>query len=220
MPAFAALVAVAVLLGFGRTFFLPLAQGRFSAPWFVYVHAALFLIWVTLFGTQVTLAAKRRMQWHRRLGWSAVAIVPMMTASGVVVAVWATHRDLSRGQTGALAFFCGLLMDMLLFFAFASVALVMRRRPAVHKRLMVFATVAVLGAAIGRIPVVGDAANAIAVGLVLAVAAFDVTIDGRLQAVTVVGGAILLAGIFSETPLGQTETWARVGPSVLSRLTP
>jgi hypothetical protein len=143
-----------------------------------------------------------------------------MAASGVAVGVWSTRRDLALGQPEAIAFFFGLLMDMLLFFVFGSAALLMRRRSATHKRLIVFATIAVLGAAVGRVPVVGGAANGLAIGLVLAVLGYDLAVERRVRMVSVLGGALLLAGIYSETPLGQTRAWAGVGPAVLASLTP
>jgi hypothetical protein len=220
MPCFAALVVLVVALGFGRTFLLPLLGGRFSRPWFVYAHGALFFAWVALLVAQVWLAARRRVRWHQRLGWAGAVLVPLMAASGVAVGVWATRRDLALGQPEAIAFFFGLLMDMLLFFVFGSAALLMRRRSATHKRLIVFATIAVLGAAVGRVPVVGGAANGLAIGLVLAVLGYDLAVERRVRMVSVLGGALLLAGIYSETPLGQTRAWAGVGPAVLASLTP
>ena len=66
---------------------------------------------------------------------------------------------------------------------------------------------------------IGDAANLIAVGLVLAVLGYDLAVDRRLRPVTMIGGVLLLTGIFSETPAGETETWGRVGPAILAGLT-
>lgn len=217
---FVALVVGFVLAGFGRTFLVPLARGHFERPWFVYAHAALFFAWVMLFVMQAVLAARRKVRWHQRLGWLGALLVPLMAISGVAVGVWATRRDQALGEAEAVPFFFGLLMDMVLFFAFASAALIARRRPAVHKRLILFATIAVLGAAFARIPELGGTGNLIAVGLVLAIGAYDLALERRISGVSLLGGVLLLAGIFSETPIGRTRTWEAVGPQVLAWLTP
>lgn len=218
MLGFATLVAGTILIGFGRTFIVPLALGHFERPWFVHVHGALFFAWVMLLIAQAWLAARRRMRWHQRLGWVGFPLVPLMTASGVAVSVWATQRDLALGDTGAVPFFLGLLMDMLLFFGFASAALLLRRRPAVHKRLIIFATVVTLGAAFARIPVLDGTGIYLATALVLSIAAYDLLLERRIRKVSCVGGLLLLAGLASETPLGETRTWKRAGPVVLAWL--
>ena len=219
MPAFVAIVIIAVSLGFGRTVVLPSLRGTFSRPWFVYLHGSLFVVWVLLLAVQVRLVSRHQVRLHQRLGILGAVLVPLMAVSGVIVSVWATNRDVALGQPGAVVFFLGLLMDMLMFFAFGCAALVTRRRPANHKRLIVFATLAILGAAIGRIPLVGDCANSLAVTLVLAVVGYDLALDRRVRAVTLIGGMLFLAGVFSETPLGQTDAWRRAGPRVLHTLT-
>lgn len=152
---FALAIAALVLTGFGRTFFLPLARRTFSAPWFVYVHGALFLTWIVLLLSQSALVVRRRTRAHLRVGRVAFAIVPLMVGSGVVVAIWSSARDLSRGGgDGVVATFGGELMDMLVFGTLATAGLLTRRYAQWHKRLIVLATLGVLGAAVGRIPLV------------------------------------------------------------------
>ena len=73
-----------------------------------------------------------------------------MVVSGVAVALWASVRDFSRDS--AVTFFGGQLMDMFMFLSLASASFVARSNPQVRKRLIVLATLAILGAAIGRIP--------------------------------------------------------------------
>jgi hypothetical protein len=85
-------IAVLVLTGFGRTFFLPLARRSFSAPWFVYLHGMLFLTWIGLLVAQSVLVAKRGTPTHRQLGRAAVAMIPMMIVSGAAVAFWSSAR--------------------------------------------------------------------------------------------------------------------------------
>jgi hypothetical protein len=97
-----------------------------------------------------------------------------MVGSGIVVAIWSSARDLSRGGgDGVVATFGGELMDMLVFGTLATAGLLTRRYAQWHKRLIVLATLGVLGAAVGRIPLVGTYANYITVALLLTLVAFD-----------------------------------------------
>ncbi len=209
--AFISTIIFLVLAGFGRTFVVPLLRGTFSAPWFVYVHGALFFAWITLLLAQALLAVRRKMVWHRRLGWVGATLIPAMVVSGIAVAVWATRRDVAAGQEHeALAFFFGQCMDMLLFGSLAFAAVLMRTNPAMHKRLVLLATLAILGAAVGRIPGVGLVANWVTVGLFVCLAIFDMRNTGRFHRATVAGGMWLLGGIFTEEPLGETEIWLAI----------
>ena len=214
--AFALVAALLVLTGFTRTFFLPLASGTFSRPWFVYVHGLLFFAWISLLVIQALLAVRRQLDWHRRLGWVGVAMIPLMTASGVMVAYWATRRDVAAGQgADALSFFFGTLMDMLLFASLATAAVIARRSSAAHKRLILLATLAVLGAAVGRIPVVGAFANYLTVFLILSIATLDVLTIRQVHRATLLGGAWLLIGIFTETTIGNTNAWLSVAQRIV-----
>ncbi len=212
---FASVTALLVLTGFTRTFFLPLAHGTFSRPWFVYLHGLLFFSWISLLVIQALLALRRQFRWHRRLGWFGASLIPLMTTSGVIVAYWATRRDVAAGHGAvALPFFFGLLMDMFLFASLATAAVLARSYSSVHKRLILFATLAVLGAAIGRIPVLGAAANYITVFMLLCIAIFDVFAIRQVHHATMLGGAWLLAGTFIQTPIGNTAAWLSVAQRI------
>jgi hypothetical protein len=213
--AFASVTALLVLTGFTRTFFLPLAHGTFSRPWFVYLHGLLFFSWISLLVIQALLALRRQFRWHRRLGWFGASLIPVMTASGVIVAYWATRRDVAASHSAvALPSFFGQLMDMLLFASLATAAVLARNYPPVRKRLILIATLAVLGAAIGRIPVLGASADYITVFMLLCIAMFDAFAIRQVHRATILGGTGLLVGIFTETPIGNTAAWLSVAQRI------
>jgi hypothetical protein len=204
-----ALFSVAVVFaGFAPTFFIPIASRTFDSPLTVGVHAAFFLAWLSLLVVQTVLASSRKIRWHRQLGWSSAVLIPAMIASGVAVSLWATARDLRDGQgDAALAFLFGLFMDVTAFAVLASVAVMMRRKPQVHKRLIVLATIAILGPALGRIPIVGTVTTPIIVALVLSLAAYDLFSQSRVHPATTWGGLGLVASGFSQVPIGATTVW-------------
>lgn len=215
----AALATALVLTGFSRTFFLPLAAGKFHAPWFVYAHGALFLTWITLLCVQATLVLTRRGALHRRLGLVAVGLIPLMVVSAIVVASWATARDFRAGGGDAvISFYYGELIDVLMFAAFATAAVLCRRRPAFHRRLILFATLAILGAAVGRVPLLGAYVSFVTLGFTLALLAHDLLTVGRLHPVTVYGSLVFVIGAFTEDFVGGTQAWLRVGTILIQHV--
>ena len=216
MLVFALTSAGLVLAGFTRTFFIPLIQQTFAAPWFVYVHGAFFFTWVALFIAQAGLVASRRVAVHRRLGQVAVPLIPLMALSGLTVAFWSTARDFRAGHDASvIAFFFGELADIAMFVMFAVSAIALRRQSEWHKRLIVLATLAVLGAAIGRIPVVGALANYITPGLLITLIAFDFASRGRPHVMSLLGSAAFVILTFTEDLIGATNGWQFLGTTLI-----
>ncbi len=70
----AGVAVLAVLIGFGRTYALPMARGTFRAPWVVHLHGAFAASWVLLFAVQPLLVRWGGLRWHRRIGWIAIPV--------------------------------------------------------------------------------------------------------------------------------------------------
>ena len=223
MLIFALIAAGLVIAGFMGTFFIPLARRTFSAPWFVYVHGALFFSWISLLIAQAGLVANRKVAAHRRLGQVAVFLIPLMILSALAVIFWSTARDYRAGQGDqVISAFFGELMDVAMFACFATAAIQFRRRPMWHKRLILLATLAVLGAAVGRIHVfrhrLGDAGNYVTLSLHAAIIVYDVVREGRPHMITVAGGAAFVVGVFTENLLGSTPLWLAFGAKLATRV--
>jgi hypothetical protein len=145
----AALAAAAI--GFFRTFLWPSIQGAFHGPTVVYVHGAFVLAWLLLFATQAALVQSRRTPRHRRLGLLAMLVAPGVVVSTMAMGVVAMHRDLQAGMGElAMSLMLGTFTSPLVFLALVAAGLATRRRPDVHKRLMLMATVAILWPAFFR----------------------------------------------------------------------
>jgi len=149
---FAIAMPLVVLLGFARTYYL---KGVFNGPTLpsllVHVHGAVMTSWVILFIVQVWLVSTKRTKVHQRLGVIGSVLALLVITIGTVTALVATARD-SILAPDALRFLVIPLGDMLTFAVFVGVALYFRRRLEIHKRLMLLAAVAILPAAIARIP--------------------------------------------------------------------
>jgi hypothetical protein len=102
-------------------------------------HGVVFFAWLLLFLIQSRLIATRHVAWHRRLGLASVAIVAWMIPLGYTTTIAMVRRgyDLSDRDPPHVAVFP--LCNLLIFSALAIAALAYRRRPEIHKRLMLFA---------------------------------------------------------------------------------
>lgn len=147
----AALAAIVVLAGFGPSYyFWPVTQAirhaggqaiPASLPWSVHPHAV-FSSWVALLVIQSSLVAAGRAGLHRRLGMTAVVMIPPMCLLGLTAAVGGARRGWTPGgpYPDALGFMAVGVKDIAVFTTLAVAGLLYRRRPDPHKRLMLYAT--------------------------------------------------------------------------------
>lgn len=140
-----------VTLGFGVTYALPMVRGSYSAPWFVHLHGASALWWVLLLIAQAGLVRGRRTPVHRRWGKWALPVAVTIWASGIATATWAAERDLPELGSVATSGLAGTATGLTLFLLLVGAAVVMRRRPDWHKRLILLATIQLLWPAFFRL---------------------------------------------------------------------
>lgn len=148
----ASAVIFAVFTGFAPTFYL---RGSFpqNRPMslLLHVHGIVFSTWVSLFLVQTVLIARGSRRLHQRLGWVGAGI-----ATAMVILVTAAVIEELRRVKGfpppplALALSA---FDITVFAMLVGAALYNRRRPDWHKRLMLSATIVLLGAPMFRLVV-------------------------------------------------------------------
>ncbi len=161
-----AMIAIAIAIaGFGPT---AVSAGR-RAPmtWALASHGAIFGAWLLLFLTQTILITKRKIDVHRRLGYLGALLAVLMVVSGYITAIAMARRgfdlsgDLIQGSSDPLGQLVFQLGDILSFSILVGLAIYYRSHPAVHKRLMLLATVgslmpAALTHIIGHSPVLRE----------------------------------------------------------------
>ena len=151
----AVVIALVVFVGFAPTFYLRAFYHTDPLQSVFRVHGLVFSAWVVLFVVQTALVSARRTDIHRRLGVLGAALALLMLVMGYMAAVTAARRGFSTpGLPPPLVFFAVPFFDLVVFATLVGCALYLRRTPAAHKRLMLLATVAVLTAAIARLPYV------------------------------------------------------------------
>jgi hypothetical protein len=205
---FASIFVLLVLAGFSRTFFIPVARGTFSRPLVVHIHLAFFFAWTVIFFVQTILAASGRLRTHRKVGSIAGWLIVPMLFLGTVVAARDTVHDFHAGDgAAALSLFYGELADLAMFGLLAGGAMLFRNKPEYHKRWVILSSLALLGAAVGRIPEIRAYGLAIYIGLIAAVAAYDIASRRAIHTATVIGATILLVLNLTQEPIGNTRSW-------------
>ena len=206
--AFAVVFAAIVLIGFSRTFFLPMARGTLAKPLIVHLHGAFFFTWTGLLFTQAVLAATKRLRLHRKVGSIAGWLVLPMVLLGTIVATRDTVHDFKAGDgAAALSFYYGELADLAMFGLLAGGAMLLRHKPDFHKRWVILGSLGLIGAAIGRIPEISSYFLYIYLGLIASVAAYDLASRRAVHLATMSGAAVLLLLGLSEEWIGGTAVW-------------
>ena len=147
------LMAVVVIYGFSRTVGPRLIHPASPPPVVLYVHAILFAGWLAFFIVQSALIRTRNVKAHRQLGWFGLGLAVAMLCVGTATAITMTKLHIREGVTDAAAFSMTVAsFDMSAFSLAFGLAFYWRKRPEFHRRLMLMATCALMGAAFGRFP--------------------------------------------------------------------
>jgi hypothetical protein len=173
-----------------------------TAPVWVHIHALLMVGWLGLFVGQNRLAASN-LQLHKKLGIAGAILAAAIIAMGGFLAVKTieVHR-LGPSFSGAY-FLASIGGQATLFGVLVTAALIMRRHPEYHRRLMFGATIAVCGGpALGRwLPesVGGDPRSAwiylaLDLGALILIARHDRGTRGSVHPATLWAAAVISLG--------------------------
>lgn len=212
--------------GFTPSYWFPLLTGASTVPAILHVHAAVFYGWLGLFVLQAHLVDSGRVARHRELGVAGVSLATAMVFVGFAAAVHSMRIGESQGFGDQVRGFSVIPITGILFFAgLVAVALLNVRRPDVHRRLMLIATVSILNAAVGRLfllavgaplptaaapppPIVITLVPALLADLLLVPAlVHDRLRLGRVHPTYWIGGAALLASQGLRPVIGNSEAW-------------
>ncbi len=178
-----------------------------------HLHAVAMLAWFVLFAVQPTLIESGKVRAHRMLGRLSPLIVITFFAFALPISLLNWHRigdpSIVTANGVNLTIFAGLYIA----------AIVWRRDAASHKRLMLYATLSMMGPAFGRIPEIFDQTPVLAVPLIfgfqLAPLIHDRLRYRRIHPATWVGFALMLAAIPLILGLSASSEWAGLLESIL-----
>ncbi|MCA9307324.1 MAG: hypothetical protein R3B46_07875 [Phycisphaerales bacterium] len=159
----AAIMLVLTFLGFSAFYLRGLAfPNRPIAPPIknlIIFHAVCMSLWMGVLVLQPALIAAGKRKLHMKLGKAAAAFAALILVTGVVVAVRATQvtpPDAVILGFPRLNFFAIPLFTVLAFAAFIAAAIAYRRKPRIHRALMIAGTLITLSAPLNRIPMLND----------------------------------------------------------------
>ncbi len=211
-----------VFYGFSRTYY---SAGMIHAPLpnrLIHFHAILMTLWMVLLFVQVALVTASKVAWHRALGVYGFLLALAMVIVGPIAATNALRRGEGPLGLDPKTFYIIPLTAIALFATFVFFAWRARRRPATHKRLIMLANIEIIGAAVGRWQVHffqahPPAQNLVPLAFILAIVAYDLVSQRKLQKATLWGGLLLMAVNLVRVPIGLTAPWHAFATHMLGK---
>jgi hypothetical protein len=144
-----ALIWLGILMGFVPEIIGHIRTHKPAYPLVVHIHAAPFVGWLCLLTTQVALIRGGRADVHRKLGIVGAVLASVMLVLGLAVSVIVDRLHFSRPDSDP-QFLAIQLADLANFGVLATAAIVWRKTPSVHKRLILLATIFIADAGFAR----------------------------------------------------------------------
>lgn len=151
--AMAILLLLLTLVGFAPTFFL--------RPWFqstplpvrFHVHGLFSTAWIVVFLLQTLLISNGRLAWHRRMGLIATAVAVGLIASGLAILYYLAkgYPDNGWELAEAAGLIWGNIASLTAYSIFVITGIVLRANAQTHKRMMLLATLSIMGPPLVRI---------------------------------------------------------------------
>jgi hypothetical protein len=148
------LLTLAVVVGFSKTyFFAGLLRAKLPSA-LIHIHGVVFTCWFVVLLCQTGLASAGRVDLHRRLGIAGIGIACLMLPLGFL----ATVEFLTRMEVQPAMLMASIMpfTELFSFGVLASAAFLYRKRPDIHKRLIMLATIGIIGAGVGRMEFLPD----------------------------------------------------------------
>ena len=120
----------------------------------IIIHGCLMTVWMLLAVVQPLLVATRHKRLHMKLGLLGVVLAAGIVVAGLHIGIESARVSPPELRLFGLApreFMAIPVLSILVFGVFVLIGVVNRRRPEVHRPMMLMASVSVIGAALGRI---------------------------------------------------------------------
>lgn len=145
-----------VLIGYFKTYYgRGLFDGVPAPTTLAHVHGIVMSAWVIYFVVQVALVRSKNIKLHMTMGFAGIGLALLAIGTGLTAAYYANLIE-RRAPPGLNphSFFLIPAGDMLLFVIFFAGAIYYRKKPVLHKSLMLMTVLNFLPPALARIPVV------------------------------------------------------------------
>jgi hypothetical protein len=181
----------------------------------VIVHGILMLIWYTLVVVQSRLIAKRNINLHKILGKSSIILAVGIVISGIIMTLDSYDRS-SRVDVVTINLFITIN-----FIVLYSLAIFRRRQSDKHKRLILFASIAMMLPALGRITQAAGINDFLSlpmwVLLMLVPVIYDIKTIKRVHQSTILGITLIIIGLVLTITLMENPTWQGTIESIIGK---
>lgn len=221
---------VGVLMGFAPAVSKRMSgEAQYAAPLVLQIHVFAFAGWLALLTIQIVLVRRLRTHQHKLLGLGGFALLPVMLVSGYAAEIFAQRFRFDQGKSD-FPFLIVPIFYLVAFGVLASLALMLRKNPPAHKRMILLATTVIVGAAFGRwwgealFNAFGDdfvgmivntftGTNVILAGSV----AYDLITRGRIHPVLLVGVPAIVAGEIATSLIYHAPGWIPIAKALVGR---
>jgi hypothetical protein len=223
-PQIALALALLVIIGFSRTYYLRFLSDLPPMVTLVHLHGITFTAWLALFVAQTQLIARDRVDLHMKLGIFGVVLAVAVFAVGLLTALHTAAIPRVRQSGLAPAQFSIVPLTSIAIFAIlVTLGVLLRKHAATHKRLMVLSMFAVIGPAVGRLinlAGVGKYGYIIHPILVATFVAWCLVYDWRkyrmVHPVFLIGGVALVASWPIRMAIARSDWWQPVADWIAS----
>lgn len=192
----------------------------------VLIHGVALSAWMVLFLVQSLLISLRKRRLHMRLGWGAIAVAAVVTISGYLVAVRSVRADPEFHFWGMAyrQFLFVMLAEVTLFAGFVLAGILLRKRPIIHRPMMLLATLSILAGATVRMPILfpifGDSGWWGIFGPIFTLGAMFLLVRSLLGRTFdrwfVIGYATMVAFYVFAVKFAVSDTWSRLAKAVFN----
>jgi hypothetical protein len=212
--AMAVIAAALVFAGFARTFYLNLYFAKLNLSGLRIIHGIVFSCWLILFVVQTSLVSAKRVDLHRKFGVFGAVLATLMVILGTAMGINAAkYGTTNPGLPPPTVFLVVPIFDMVVFAILFASAFYYRRKPDMHKRLMLVATISILPAAIARILFLFGVQSVLVPAFVLAdvlllgCILYDSVISRRLHRAWLWGGLLVILSFPLRLMIAPTAAW-------------
>ena len=123
----------------------------------VVAHSSSIFAWYVLFFVQSLLISTQNRRLHMKLGWSVLVIASMIALTGPLVATRSVRLDPSGVfDWPGRQFLLIMYAEIALYVVFVAIGVFNRKRPRIHRPMMLLACLAILSGATARIPLINS----------------------------------------------------------------
>lgn len=194
----------------------------------VIVHGLAITAWYVLSLVQSLLITVKNRKLHMKLGWNAVGIVPVVAVSSVMVAVRSVQgapgpKDIFFGMVYS-NFLLVMLAEAAVFSVLVVAGILTRKRPEIHRAMMLNASLSLLIGATVRIPWVvglfgGDNSRVAFFGPVFLLGAILIGVRSlmtrKFDRWLATGFAVMVVVYLAAEQLSRTDAWRQVAGVLL-----